>query len=251
MAVRLAVFGDMHVPYHDPVAVEIFLKTMQAFKPDIIVCLGDVMDCIQFSSYIEPYGMPVNQYEQDIQLARDLLERVRQQCSKLVFLEGNHEYRIDRWAGSTKEGQRLYKMIAPRHMLKDVGIDVYIPYLTLKQRYPYYRINSRLIAVHGWTYAKHATKNHLTLSQGKSVIHGHTHNADVAMIQGLWASNSVVEARSAGCLCRRIPLYNTGRPVEWVHAFIIGYLGRRSDTLYTIPIYQNRCILPDGKEIHV
>jgi len=40
-----------------------------------------------------------------------------------------------------------------------------------------------------------------------------------------------------------------GRPVEWVHAFILGYLGRRNDTLYTIPIMNNRCILPDGAEV--
>jgi hypothetical protein len=30
---------------------------------------------------------------------------------------------------------------------------------------------------------------------------------------------------------------------------ILGYLGRRSDTLYTIPILEDRCILPDGTEI--
>jgi len=34
-----------------------------------------------------------------------------------------------------------------------------------------------------------------------------------------------------------------------VNAFILGYLGRRSDTLYTIPILDGRCILPDGTEV--
>jgi hypothetical protein len=58
-----------------------------------------------------------------------------------------------------------------------------------------------------------------------------------------------VAPRSAGCLRKPIPLYGTGRPVEWVNAFILGYLGRRSDTLYTIPIMDNRCILPDGAEV--
>ena len=36
---------------------------------------------------------------------------------------------------------------------------------------------------------------------------------------------------------------------EWVHAFILGYLGRRSDALYTVPILGRRCILPDGTEV--
>ena len=34
-----------------------------------------------------------------------------------------------------------------------------------------------------------------------------------------------------------------------ITAFIIGYLGRRSDTLYTIPIMNRRCILPGGMEV--
>jgi hypothetical protein len=45
-----------------------------------------------------------------------------------------------------------------------------------------------------------------------------------------------------------IPQHNR-RAVEWVNAFILGYLGRRSDTLYTIPIMDDRCILPDGTEV--
>ena len=59
----------------------------------------------------------------------------------------------------------------------------------------------------------------------------------------------VIEAWSAGCLCKPIPLYGTDRPAEWVNAFILGYLGKRSDTLYTIPIMGDRCILPGGTEI--
>jgi len=30
---------------------------------------------------------------------------------------------------------------------------------------------------------------------------------------------------------------------------LLGYLGRRSDTLYTIPVLDGRCILPDGTEV--
>ena len=109
--------------------------------------------------------------------------------------------------------------------------------------------NSRIIAVHVWSYARHATKQHLKISQGKSVIHGHTHRADASIVQNIWSPGRVLQARSAGCLCKPIPLYGTGRPVEWVNAFILGYLGRRSDTLYTIPIMDHRCILPDGTEV--
>jgi hypothetical protein len=125
----------------------------------------------------------------------------------------------------------------------------YVPYGSVGGTYPHYAINRRIIAVHGWSYARNATKQHLQISQGRSVIHGHTHRADASIIQNIWSPGEIVQARSAGCLCKPIPLYGTGRPVEWVNAFILGYLGRRSDTLYTIPIMDNRCILPDGTEV--
>ena len=139
--------------------------------------------------------------------------------------------------------------VPPRIQVQGGVLTVYVPYGSADGRYPHYRVNSRIIAVHGWSYARHATKNHLQISQGKSVIHGHTHRADACIIQNIWSPGKIVQARSAGCLCKPIPLYGTGRPVEWVNAFILGYLGRRSDTLYTIPIMDNRCILPDGAEV--
>jgi hypothetical protein len=99
------------------------------------------------------------------------------------------------------------------------------------------------------SYARNATRQHLQISQGRSVVHGHTHRADASIIQNIWSPGKVVQARSAGRLCKPVPLYGTERPVEWINAFILGYLGRRSDTLYTIPIMDKRCILPDGTEV--
>jgi hypothetical protein len=166
------------------------------------------------------------------------------------MVEGNHEYRLDRWAAATSEGRGAYSMLAPRLQLaKGRSKFAYVPYGSATARYPHYAINSRIIAVHGWSYARHATKNHLQISQGKSVIHGHTHRADSSIIQNIWSPGQVIQARSGGCLCKPVPLYGTGRPVEWVNGFILGYLGRRSDTLYTIPIMDSRCILPDGSEV--
>ena len=223
---------------------------IEQFKPDLSVCLGDLLDCGQFSSHPPTHGVPETNYQDDLAEANALLDRVQTASGRLVMVEGNHEYRLDRWAALTSEGRGAYSMLAPRLQLsRDRKKFTYVPYGSATARYPHYAINSRIIAVHGWSYARHATKNHLQISQGKSVIHGHTHRADSSIIQNIWSPGNVIQARSAGCLCKPIPLYGTGRPVEWVNAFILGYLGRRSDTLYTIPIMDDRCILPDGTEI--
>ncbi len=243
-------FGDVHIPHAETQALEVFCKTAEYIQPDLIVCLGDLLDCGQFSTHPPTYGMPETDYAQDLKKANDLLDRLQKVCRRLVVVEGNHEYRLDRWAASTAEGRGAYSMLAPRLQLSKGRKNFsYIPYGSSNGKYPHYRINSRIVAVHGWSYARHATKAHLQISQGKSVIHAHTHRADASLIQNVWNKGGVIQARSAGCLCKPIPLYGTGRPVEWVNAFILGYLGRRSDSLYTIPIMDDRCILPDGIEV--
>ena len=245
----LLVFGDVHIPFHHPVALEVFCRAAERIRPDLIVCLGDLLDCSQFSPYPPVWGAPQTEYIDDLNTACTLLDRLQATCRHLVLLEGNHEYRLDRWAAATSEGRGAYSMLAPQIRLTEGRKCQYIPYGSANGRYPYYRINTRIVAVHGWSCARHATKNHLLMSQGKSVIHGHTHSADAAIMQNIWTPSRIIEARSAGCLCQLVPLWGTGRPVQWVHAFILGYLGRRSDTLYTVPILGNRCILPDGSEI--
>ena len=243
-------FGDVHVPQQNPQALEVFCRVAERVRPDLAVCLGDLLDCGQFSSFPPTFGAPESDYRDDLAVANGLLDRIQAACGRLVMIEGNHEYRLDRWAAATSEGRGAYSLLAPRHQLargrQHFG---YVPYGTASGRYPYYAINSRIVAVHGWSYARHATKNHLQVSQGKSIIHGHTHRADTSFIQDIWSPGNVIQARSAGCLCKPMPLYGTGTPVEWVNAFILGYLGRRSDTLYTIAIMGNRCILPDGAEV--
>lgn len=65
------------------------------------------------------------------------------------------------------------------------------------------------------------------------------------------AFGDTIRAIGCGCLCNPVPLYGIGQPVEWVNGFIIGYLGRRSDTVFTVDIKGNFAILPDGAEIRV
>lgn len=42
-----------------------------------------------------------------------LLDRLQKVCGRLVMVEGNHEYRLDRWAAVAAEGRGAYSMLAP------------------------------------------------------------------------------------------------------------------------------------------
>ena len=243
-------FGDVHVPHQHAGAVEVLCHVAERLRPDLIVCLGDLLDCGQFSVHPPTFGLPETDYAGDLRAANELLNRLEAVCGRLVIIEGNHEYRLDRWAAGTAEGRGAYSMLAPRTQLTQGRPRcTYVRYGSSDGRYPHYRLNARVIAVHGWSYARNATKQHLAISQGMSVLHGHTHRADASIVQNIWSPGRIIQARSAGCLCKPIPLYGTGRPVEWVNAFILGYLGQGSDTFYTIPILDGACVLPGGTEV--
>ncbi len=163
-------FGDVHFPYQNARAVEIFCRVAERIKPDLIVCLGDLLDCGQFSVHPPTHGMPQTDYHDDLRQAGALLDRLEAVCKRLVVVEGNHEYRLDRWAAATSEGRGAYSMLAPRLQLtKGRKRCTYVRYGSIDGRYPHYAVNSRIIAVHGWSYARHATKQHLQISQGRSV----------------------------------------------------------------------------------
>jgi len=250
MAKTIVAFGDLHIPNDNPVALSIVKKTIAKLKPDISLCLGDMLDCGQFSAHPPTYGTVETDYEEDLGKANSFLDFVQKHTQeRTVVVEGNHEYRIDRWAAANSEGRGVYNMIAPRIQIKrNRKRFTYIPYGSVDGKYPHYKVNSRIVAVHGWSYAMHATKEHLKKSQGKSIIHGHTHRCDASIFPNVWGSGTI-QARSAGCMCMPIPTYGVGNPVEWVNAFIVGYLGKHSDTLFTIDIKGDFAILPDGTEI--
>ena len=48
---RVIFFGDVHCPYHSHEAWNCFLAAAEAFAPDVLVCMGDMADVYDLSSY--------------------------------------------------------------------------------------------------------------------------------------------------------------------------------------------------------
>ena len=52
---KLFVIPDIHSPFHDRLAIRLMLLALKEFKPDIVVQLGDLIDCYSLSSFsIDP-----------------------------------------------------------------------------------------------------------------------------------------------------------------------------------------------------
>jgi hypothetical protein len=195
--------------------------------------------------------MPMSNYEDDLQQANDFIDYVQKYTKeRTILIGGNHDsYRIERWAAKESEGKGTYNMLSPHiQLMKNRTKCTYIRYGGAQGTIPHYKLNSRIICVNGWSYAQNAAKIHLRMAQGKSIVYAHCHRMDTACIQDIW-SKGTLQSRCPGCMCQRMPLYGTGNPVEWVNGFIVGYLGKRSDTLFTVDIKGDFCILPDGTEV--
>jgi hypothetical protein len=115
----------------------------------------------------------------------------------------------------------------------------------------YYRVCKSLIAVHGWSFAKHAARVHLDATRDSSVIFGHVHRQQAATVRNPF-TGQVLRAWSVGTLSKLQPLYLTdGKPTEWVHGFGLVYTssdGKRFSE-YTVTIENGECVLPDGTQV--
>lgn len=92
---RILILSDIHLPYHDAVAVEVALKHAEKWKPHSIILNGDTMDFYSISRYqTDPDKRDL---KGEIQVGRDFLAHLRERFpdARILFKWGNHE---DRWA---------------------------------------------------------------------------------------------------------------------------------------------------------
>lgn len=247
----LLALGDTHFPHEDELAVAVVMKAVEMLKPTLSVSMGDLLDCSAFSGYAPTIHEEPADFAVELAKANALLDQLQRYSGRVVAIEGNHETRIDRWAAASNPGRASYSMLCPRiNLSRGRKKFIYVPHYAKGGGYSHYKITPRLVAVHGWTYCKAASAKHLELAKGMSILHGHTHRAQVEYSQLPFSLQSI-EGRSTGCLCQKVPLWRAGSPVQWVSGFVVGYIGHHTHTLYTVMINGNKAILPDGREVRV
>lgn len=251
----VVILPDLHVPFHDRQALDCAMAAIQYLRPHKIVILGDWLDCEAFSAHGKKHMLELRatRYLADeIEPTNEILNEVQRWSKELVYIEGNHEHRVERfavqWGGVL--GPDIYKLISPQTLLSAGRTNFeWIPYGDILT---HYSITPDLWAVHGWTHARHSASKHLDKAGSISVVHGHTHRAQMHARRDL-VTGRVLKAWSPGCLSHLQPLYMHQNPTEWLHGFSMVYVGSNplDWTDYLITIENGRCVLPDGKEIRV
>lgn len=187
MSLELALLiPDTHRPYHSVKAYNLMLQVAKYLKPSEIVILGDYADFYSVSSHPkDPRIEHMLKAEiEDVNDGLDELDRLFPR-SKKVFIEGNHEYRLERYF--CDKAPELFGVTDTQHIL-NLHKRPNWKFVSYGPNQAYKVLGSLLTARH----EPLASNARLTASKALcSLVYGHIHRLEESHIVGLDGSNHV------------------------------------------------------------
>lgn len=247
---------DTHGSHADVHALSAFFSDIAGVDIREIVFGGDGLECGGWlmQSHALGYVAQLDEvcYEEDVAAANDLLDRLQSTCpkAKIYYMEGNHEWRVERWCVDICEGHKrnaefLMRAIAPYSVLnlEKRGIE----YFRRSDKYcgldtPGVLKLGKSFFVHESSTASHAASKALDKFAG-CVFYGHTHRADFSTTR--LVNVGLVSAWNPGCMCVLQPRWRHSDPTGWTHGYMLQIVNRRDDTFHAVhvPIYKGRSYL--------
>lgn len=222
---KLAVIGDLHIPFHDEDAIETALDKVEAENVDSILINGDLLDFYQLSFH-EKDPRKVK-FKDEIEAGKQFFAYIRSRFPSIpiYFIPGNHENRFERYLKI-----KSAELLDIDEFRLDVILRVaehrieYIPFRT-KVVFGNYLIEhgDKIPGAGGVVPARTALMKFKT---NCIVSHFHKSSQSSQRIYGIEESNSIV-GYSVGCLCDLHPDYMEVN--EWNHGFAI--LTKINDTV--------------------
>lgn len=92
--------SDIHFPYEDRDGYQLFFDVAVSLKPQILVLLGDILDCYAVSAHDKDANRATPAaFKEELIYARAKLNELRDALPKtrIIYKEGNHETRLSRY----------------------------------------------------------------------------------------------------------------------------------------------------------
>lgn len=180
------VIPDTHRPFHDKKAYDLMMTVGAALPIDEVVLLGDYADFYSVSSHKKDPRLPSMLVDEVTSVidGLDEIDKVFTRAKK-VFIEGNHEFRLERFLCDTAPA--LFGVTDTEHLLKFNQRPNwrFVPY-TPHQKHMI--LGSKLMARHeppGSSAKAAATKGMVNL------VYGHIHRIEEAHVVSLDDTNHV------------------------------------------------------------
>lgn len=208
-------FGDVHIPYHSQDALEIAMEYAMEKNPDMLILMGDFMDCYQVSRWERDPRLRDMQGE--ITMTKEILASMKAALpnTKLVYKFGNHELRWDKYLMS--KAPELYGIPEIRLQalldLEGLGIDFVDQVRVIRYKH--------LNLIHGHEYVSSMFNpvnpaRGLYLRAKKNAACFHHHQTSEHTETDI--SGGVTTCWSVGCLCHLKPAYMPYN--KWNHGFL-------------------------------
>ncbi len=195
MITKTGVISDIHCPYEDKNAVELCLQAFESIDVDRIIILGDLLDAYNVSMHGAKNPDVIESLQDEMDYVKEWLISLRNRFKRqhIVYLEGNHSNRIERYI--LANAKPFHNMITPKKYfnLEDLDIEWH------DYQDVYQVENCNLYAVHSPpSYGKNHAMTSLERKLDASFIYGCSHRAQVAHRTG--ANGSIYSAYMMGWL---------------------------------------------------
>jgi len=197
------VLGDVHLPMHDKATIEAGVKEAKQKAASVILLNGDIMDMFNITPFFRPPSD--DRFVDEVESGKAFLAYLRGQFprARIVYREGNHEFRLKRYIG--EKAPELYDLpcLSLPALLE---FDKYGIEWVADKRKVYL---GKLITLHGHEFRKGEGINPARLAflrATASVMVGHHHRTSEHHQRALDERHHAVW--SVGCACYLHPDYD-------------------------------------------
>lgn len=240
---KVLVISDLHIPNHSERSLAVLEQYMADHTWDEVIYLGDFMDfdCISHHNKDNLRGVMGKTIWKDYDAAVEILDRHQKLCpkAKFVLIEGNHDYRIERYIDANPQLQGMIEVELGLELIKRK-----VKWVRFWSKGDVYRVGKASF-IHGTYTNQYHAKKHLD-NYDASIFYGHVHS--VQSHTKIQRKGNPMIAQSLGCLCNLDQGYMRGKPSNWVHAFgVIHFREGGYFTPYVITIVNHSFTSPEGK----
>ena len=214
---RLGIFGDVHIPFHDNTALETMFTKFEEENVDSILINGDLLDFYQLSFHEK--DPRVIHFKDEIEAGKEFLAYLRDRFPgiPIYYITGNHENRFERYLRI-----KASELLDMDEFRLDVILHVaeyrieYIPFRS-KVVFGDYTIEhgDKIPGAGGVVPARTLL---MRLKSNSIVNHFHKSSESSQRVYGV-GEPTTIKAYSLGCMCDLAPEYMEIN--EWNHGFAI------------------------------
>lgn len=212
---KLAIFSDIHLPYHSVQALSAALSHCKKEKVDALLLNGDTLDCHQLSRF-ERDPRKKN-FAQELEVFKQMVEAFKKTLKCKIYIKlGNHSERYEHFLMTKAHELVGVEEFEISNIIKSRVSDVEV----IKDKRIIHA--NKLSIIHGHEFGQGFfspvnVARGLSLRAKTSAIQGHNHQ--VSEHTSVDLNGKVMTTWSTGCLCELSPRF---LPINnWQHGFAI------------------------------